>query len=212
KIPDLAITHSERDCVDIFFGDGKGGFKLAPGSPFTVSADDEFYTRSLDLIDLNEDGKVDIVTANHRRNSLASLLGNGRGEFLPGPTTTIPSEKEKFSFIHGDMFGDMDGDKHLDVVIVSGETDIIAKPGRVMLLHGDGKGAFKEKPSTSLPIPAGPRFVKLADVNGDQRLDIVTSHSTDQFSGTGQFSVLLNGGNDKFTPASGSPYNLDATP
>jgi hypothetical protein len=212
KIPDLAVTHSERDCLDIFFGDGKGGFKLAPGSPLTVSADNEFYTRSLDLIDINEDGKVDIVTANHRRNSFASLIGNGRGEFSSGPTTIIPSEEEKFSFIHGDMFGDLDGDKHLDLVIVSGETDFSAKPAHVRVLRGDGKGAFKEKPSTSLPVPAGPRFVKLADVNGDQRLDIVTSHSTDQYSGTGQFSVLLNGGNDKFTPASGSPYNLDATP
>lgn len=212
KIPDLAVTHSERDNVDIFFGDGKGGFKPAPGSPLTVSADSEFYTHSLDLIDLNEDGKQDIVTMNHRRNSFAALLGNGRGEFSPGPTTTIHSDEEKFSFVHGDLFGDLDGDKHLDLVIVSGKTDVIAKPGRVRVLYGDGKGVFKERSATSLSIPPGPRFVKLADVNGDQRLDIVTSHTTDQYSGTGQLSVLLNVGNDKFTPAPGSPYNLDATP
>lgn len=211
KIPDLVVTHSERDCVDIFFGNGQGGFRLAPGSPLTVSADGEFYVRSLNLIDLNEDGKLDIVTANHRRNIIAPLLGNGRGEFSLGPTTTIHSEEEKFSFVAGDLFGDLDGDKHLDLVIVSGEADFIAKPGRVRVLRGDGKGAFKETPSTSLPILAAPRFVKLADVNGDQRLDIVTSHGNDQFSGSGQLSVLLNGGNDKFTPASGSPCNLDAT-
>jgi hypothetical protein len=206
KIPDLAVTHSERDSVDIFFGDGKGGFKLAPGSPFTVSADDEFYTRSLDLIDLNEDGKLDIVTANHRRNTFATLLGNGRGEFSPGPITTIHSEEEKFSFVHGDMFGDLDGDKHLDLVIVSGNTDFIAKAGRVRVLRGDGKGAFKEIWATPISILTGPRFVRLADVNGDQRLDIVTSHSSDQLS------VLLNDGNGKFTPAPGSPYNLGDTP
>lgn len=212
KIPDLVVTHSERDCVDIFAGNGRGGFGLSPGSPLTVSADSEFYSRSVTLIDLNEDGKLDIVTANHRRNILATLMGNGRGEFLPGPTTTIHLERERFSFVAGDMFADLDGDKQLDLVIVSGEADFIAKPGRVRVLRGDGKGAFKETPSTSLPILAAPRFVKLADVNSDQRLDIVTSHGNDEFSGTGHLSVLLNGGNDKFTPALGSPYNLDAPP
>lgn len=204
KIPDLVVTHSERDCVDIFFGNGQGSFRLAPGSPLTVSADSEFYTRSLDLIDVNEDGKLDIVTANHRRKTFSTMLGNDRGEFSPGPTTTINSQEERFSFVSGDRFGDVDGDKHLDLVIVSGETGSNASQGRV--LSGDGKGAFKENPSTSLPVLAQPRFVKLADVNGDQRLDIVISHGNDQLS------VLLNGGNYKFTPAPGSPYKFDGPP
>jgi VCBS repeat protein len=206
KIPDLVVTHSERDCVDIFFGNGQGGFRLAPGSPLTVSAESQNYTRSIDLIDLNEDGKLDIATANHRRNTFSTMLGNGRGEFSPGPTTTIQSGEENFRYVAGDRFGDLDGDRHLDLVIVSGEADSSAGQGRVRVLHGDGKGAFKENPVTSLSILGAPRFVKLADVNGDQRLDIVTSHGSDQLS------VLLNGGNDRFTPAAGSPYNLDATP
>lgn len=204
KIPDLVVTHSERDCVDIYFGNGQGGFRLTPGSPLTVSADNEFYTRSLALIDLNEDGKLDIVTANHRRNTFSTMLGNGRGEFSPGKTTTIPSQEERFSFAAGDMFGDLDGDKHPDLVIVSGDPD--AGQGRVRALRGDGKGTFKENPSASLPILAGPRFVRLADVNGDRRLDIVISHVSDQLS------VLLNAGNGRFTPATGSPYNINATP
>lgn len=206
KIPDLIVTHSEADSVDIFFGDSKGGFKLASSSPVKVSADNEYYTRRLNLIDLNEDGKLDIVTANHRRNRLDTLLGNGRGDFSPGPTITIPSDDENFSYVDGDMFGDLDGDRHLDLVIVRNAADFIPPVGRVMVLHGDGKGAFKEKPSTAFSILAAPHFVSLADVNGDQRLDIVTSHSSDQLS------VLLNGGNNKFTPAAGSPYTLKVTP
>jgi hypothetical protein len=204
QIPDLVVTESERDHVDIFFGDGKGGFRPAPGSPLTVSADDAFYTRSLDLLDLNEDGKLDIVTANRRRNTFASMLGNGRGEFSPGPTITVSSEEGNSRFAAGDLFGDLDGDKHLDLVLVQGEPDSTAKPGRVWALRGDGKGAFEKSPAIALSIPAAPHFVRLADVNGDQRLDIVTSHSIDQIS------VMLNGGNGQFTPAPGSPYDLDA--
>jgi hypothetical protein len=206
KLTDLVVTHSDRDSVDIFFGDGKGGFKLAPNSPIKVSADETYYTRSLSLIDLNEDGKLDIVTANHRRTTLATLLGNGRGEFSPGPTITIPADAVTFSFSHGDLFGDLDGDKHLDLVIVSGEQDeVMLKPGRVRILRGDGKGTFKVDAASALTIPAGPVFVKLADINSDQRLDIVTSHNINRLS------VLLNSG-ATFKPAPGSPYVLNATP
>ena len=206
KIPDLVVTHSEKDCADIFLGNGQGGFRLAPGSPLTVSADGEFYTRSLDLIDINEDGNLDIVTANHRRNAFSCLLGNGHGEFSPGPTTTIQTEEVKFSFIAGDMFGDLNGDKHLDLVIVSGPTDLIESPGRVRVFYGDGKGNFRENLTISSRVPAQARFVKLADVNGDRRLDVVISH------GSYQISFLLNSGGDKLTPAKSSPYTVEGLP
>src|SRR5262249_3188706 len=148
KILDLVVTNSDRDNVDIFLGDGKGGFGLAPGSPFTASASVKFYSHSLYLVDINEDGKLDIVTANQRRNTFATLLGNGRGGFAPGPVTTLHSghsDQEHYAF----AFGDIDGDGHLDVVTVSGEKGSGFEPGVVTTLRGDGKGAFKntsEKP------------------------------------------------------------------
>ncbi len=134
-ILDLGVTNSDRDNVDIFLGNGKGGFSLAPGSPFTASAAVEFYTRSLHLVDLNGDGKLDIVTANHRRNSFATMFGNGRGGFTPGPTTTFHSGQDNYAF----AFGDIDGDGRLDIVVASGEMGDSADPGRVELQRGDGK-------------------------------------------------------------------------
>ena len=137
KILDLVVTRSEPNKIDIFFGNGRGGFSLAPGSPFTVSTATEFYTYSLQLVDLNEDGNLDIVTANNRRNTCASLLGNGRGGFAPGPTVTFPAGHNFYSF----AFGDVDGDGHLDIATASGEQGESAEPGRVTWLRGDGKGA-----------------------------------------------------------------------
>ncbi|HZS07992.1 MAG TPA: VCBS repeat-containing protein [Blastocatellia bacterium] len=198
KIPDLAVTCSDRDAVDILLGDGKGAFARAPASPFTVSAAAEFYTRSLQLVDLNEDGKLDVVTANHRRNTFATLLGNGRGGFSPGPTVTFRPGHDFYSF----AFGDVDGDGHLDVVTASGETGYSDEPGRVVWLRGDGRGAFKEASEAPLSVPPGPRSVTLADMNGDGRPDVVIGH------GSNQLSVLLNDGRGRFTPAPGSPCAL----
>jgi hypothetical protein len=198
KILDLAVSRSEPNKVDIFFGEGKGSFNLAPGSPFTVSAAPEKYTYGLQLVDLNEDGNLDIVTANNRRNTCASLLGNGRGGFAPGPIVTFPAGHSFYTF----AFDDVDGDRHLDIVIASGEQGESAEPGRVTWLRGDGKGAFKEMSAAPLSVPVGPRYLTLGDVNGDGRLDVVISHFSEQLS------VMLNNGQGKFTPAPASPYNL----
>jgi hypothetical protein len=200
NILDLGVTNSDRDAVDIFLGDGKGGFNRAAGSPFTVSAAVEFYTHSLNLVDLNEDGKLDIVTANHRRNSFATMFGDGRGGFSSGPVTTFQPGHDNYTF----AFGDVDGDGHLDAVVVSGENGDSLEPGQVTAFRGDGKGAFKRASEQSLSVPMGPHFVTLADVNNDQRLDIVISHRTNQLS------VLLNGGAGKFAHAAASPYDLGA--
>jgi VCBS repeat protein len=198
KILDLCVTNSDRDAVDIFLGDGKGGFNRAAGAPFTVSPAAEFNTHSLNLVDLNEDGKLDIVTANHRRNSFATMFGDGRGGFSSGPVTTFQPGHDNYTF----AFGDVDGDGHLDVVVVNGENGDSLEPGQVTAFRGDGKGAFKSASEKSLSVPMGPHFVTLADMNNDQRLDIVISHRSNQLS------VLLNGGAGKFAPAPAAPYDL----
>ena len=79
----------------------------------------------------------------------------------------------------------------------------MAAPGRVVILHGDGNGAFKNP--VEIPIPATPRYVTLGDVNGDQRLDIVLTHGGKE--GGNQLNVLLNQGDSKFAAA--APYDLD---
>ena len=92
--PDLVVTKSERDEVDVFLGDGKGGFTRGAGSPFADSPSSDFFTRSVDLLDVND------------RNVRASLLDDSpvfdhvrkdRIEALI-QRSSLPNSESKFLF------------------------------------------------------------------------------------------------------------------
>lgn len=196
RILDLVVTPGRSDIVDVLLGDGRGGFRPAPGSPFTVSrVVDTYNKRTLHLIDLNEDGNLDIATANGRlRNTVRTLLGDGRGGFTPGPIVTLDTRGDGFAL----AFGDVDGDRHLDVVNASRPDG----SGRLVVQLGDGRGAFRAVAGSAMRIAADPAAVALRDMDGDQRTDIVVGHSS------GQVSVFLNRGQGGFEPATGSPLEV----
>ena len=196
-LPDFCVAGGERNIVDIFLGDGSGKFTLAPGSPSIASTSAQFTTHGLQLEDINGDRKLDVIAMNTLQNTFYTLLGNGRGGFSPGPTSTFPAGEGRYAF----AFGDLDGDGNLDAVAASGNNEFI-EPGRVIMLRGDGKGAFKTASET--PIVTGPRYVTIGDVNSDGRPDLVLNHSSHQLS------VLLNQGSGKFAPAPALTYDLGA--
>ena len=199
RILDLGVTSSDPEVVDIFLGNGKGAFSRAPGSPFAANASKGFHPGSLHLVDINEDGKLDIVTANARSNTFGTLLGDGHGGFSPGPATNLDLDTGHDR--HWFALGDLDGDGHLDVAAVNGTVGESGR-GRVVVQRGDGKGVFKSAIGAALSVPSGAFCLRLADMDGDQRLDIVIGH------GGNDVTVLLNNGKGVFSPALGSPYNI----
>ena len=182
------ITGSERNAVDIFQGDGTGRFSLAPGSPVVVSVSPDFNTYALQLLDINEDGKADIITTSNKGNTFSTLTGNGRGGFAPRMSVTFPASEGRYAF----AFGDVDSDSHLDVVVANSGDPTSSDPSRVLILRGDGKGAFKTSDPVMTSVPSGPRYVAIGDMNGDQRPDLLLSYRN-------HISVLTNQGSGKFT-------------
>ena len=197
---DLVVTPGDRDLVDVLLGNGRGAFSRARGSPFTVTTHVEPYNkRTLQLVDINEDGNLDVVTANgRRRNSFGVLFGDGRGAFSHGPIVELDSGRDGYSL----AFGDLDGDGHLDVVSASRGSYDDTGPGRVVMQLGDGKGGFRRAGQSPLTIATGPRLIAIVDVNHDRRPDVAIAH------GTKQLSVLLNEGQGRFTSAPGFPIDL----
>ncbi len=129
--------------------------------------------------DLNEDGILDVVTANGASQDVSVLLGAGGGYLHPGV---------EYAARHGAMsmaLGDLNGDGHLDVVTANDESHDVA------VLYGNGDGTLQE-PRYRI-VGAGPQSVALKDLEGDGDLDVavVNYHSNDVV-------IILSHGNGSF--------------
>jgi FG-GAP-like repeat len=135
------------------------------------------------LVDINEDGHLDIV-ATHRmpgeQNSLHIWLGTGQGTFNEVPQTwSSPGYS-------GLAAGDINNDGHLDLVAVS-------HFHRIYTFLGDGTGRFTE---SFLETRDGYTAARLGDVNGDGYLDAVVLGS-----GKTGIEIYLGEGTGKWTLA-----------
>ncbi len=198
----VASRDDNREYIHIYLGNGKGGFSEVSSSPFTVSASIKTYKPSLHFVDINEDGKPDIVTANGRRNSIEILFGDGRGAGHitikrgdgKGAFTDAPGSP--LSVPPGPRFGtlaDVNGHQHLDIVLSHG------RDNHLSVLLNNGKGIFTPAPGSPYNIGAEAFAVVVADVNGDKRNDLVAA--------TVNSVTVLLGDSRGFVPAPGSPFS-----
>jgi FG-GAP-like repeat/PASTA domain len=146
--------------------------------------------------DLSGDGRPDIATANRRASSTTVLINRGDGSFGapvsyrtgPGPISTV--------------IGDLNGDGKADVVSANGSTDPSGLFGdwvdTVSVLFGRGDGTLRAKRDYRVrdPNSDGRGFVtlRIGDVNGDRKPDLVTADLGDDWSMT----VFVNGGKGTF--------------
>lgn len=191
---DLATTSHDSNDVVVLLGNGRGGFSPAPGSPFTALHGTRPHNHGLLLGDVNADAALDIITANQNDNSASVLLGNGRGGFAPAPGSPFPVGRRPYL----PALGDVNGDGHLDLVTPNfGGSD-------VTVLLGNGNGSFTPAPGSRYPVAKGPYFATFGDLNGDDKLDLITTHAD-----TNLITIMLGDAKGGFQQASGSPVDAE---
>jgi hypothetical protein len=132
--------------------------------------------------DVNEDGFLDLVVTASNQGGFSVYLGDGSGKVwkeitdpdgLPSGVDPEPGDTENAGWANRVLLADVDGDKHLDVVASYHSGPRVWR----------GTGTARWQPfSDGLPSPeAGGvyRALALGDVDGDGRVDLVTTNMLD---------------------------------
>jgi hypothetical protein len=198
---DVAVTSHDSYGVTLLTGDGKGGLAIAPASPFMMKQGQHPHTHGLALADINHDNKLDLITCNNADNDISLALGDGRGYFTR-VSQSLPVGPSPYPFATGDV----NNDGWLDIVATASATgpsrrEQLPLSRALTLLLSDGKGGLAPR---QLPLRTGePWFAAIADLNGDNRPDIVATHHEQN-----ALTVMIGDGHGGFTEANGSPFDF----
>lgn len=114
----------------------------------------------LQVGDINEDGRLDILAISPNDDSLSILYGGTQGSLNVGPVISTVSQGSA-------ELADFNGDGQLDIVSANG--------GALVVLLGAGDGTFTAGQSFSSPGAFGLSRPSTGDFNNDGVLDIVAS-------------------------------------
>lgn len=117
----------------------------------------------MQLMDLNGDGKRDMLSIDTTNGTLVRALGNGDGTFNVDTTYSFPSADGEMAF------GDFDGDGRIDGAAGSGIG------AAVKVVNGQPNGSFDSEDEVNFFVSAVPVSVATADFNGDGKLDLVSA-------------------------------------
>jgi hypothetical protein len=174
---DLITANSGANTVSVLLGTGGSAIwaNFSPQQTLTTGAS----PRSVAMGDVNNDGKLDLITANYDGSTVGVLLGSGNSTFQTQVTYASGTNPLAVTL------ADVNSDGKLDIIAANSEA------ASVSVLLGSGTGTFSTK--TDFTTGTTPSGVTLGDVNGDGRLDLITANY-----GSANASVLLSNGDGTF--------------
>jgi RHS repeat-associated protein len=166
---DLFVAVELARQVLFFKGRGDGTFDASVPTALTQSP------AGLQSADVNDDGKLDLVTLNSflsNENSVSVLLGNGNGTFQSPVNYPAGIQLSDLAL------GDVNGDRAPDIVVSSsvGSSNL-----SVLRNTNTGSGAFAA--AQPFPVKMSVSSLYLADFNRDTKLDVVLGGALCEWTG-----------------------------
>ena len=147
--------------------------------------------------DLNNDGRLDLVTANAGNNTVTALLGNADGTFQPA--TTSPTGTPADIWPQSLAVGDFNGDGKLDLATGNNDYYLTLGGHHVSILMGNGDGTFDSAAPLIVSPGMGSWFVATGDLNADNKVDLVVTDNAGKKSfGISKVRVHLGRGDGTF--------------
>jgi hypothetical protein len=141
--------------ISVLLGNGDGTFQEPVNYP-----SGGMLPTSVQIADMNLDGKPDIVVTNESF-GVSMLLGNGDGTFQPVVGVAGIAGPQRV------LVADLNHDGKPDLVVLSGSTEV---------LLGNGDGTFQPIVIYEGCIGCLTSSLAIADVNGDGKLDLLVSY------------------------------------
>ena len=190
----LICANRSDNTLTVLTNKGKGLFGF--NATYSVG-NPPFYSgpRCVIAADVNGDGYVDLISANHDGDTLTVLTNNinNIGYFGSNATYTVGGGPQCV------IAADVNGDGHVDLISAN-ELD-----NNLTVLTNNGHGRFVL--ASSPDVGSGPKSVVAADVNGDGHVDLISANGGDN-----TLSVLTNDGSSSFVLCSTLDMGADANP
>lgn len=160
------------------------GVYFVPTSPPTLPTG--MNPDSVDVGDVNDDGKVDIIVANYTSNDVSVFLGKGDGTYQTPLTFSVSPNPSSV------IVADFNNDCKLDIATSSYSSNNIC-----VLLNTGTNGANTVSFGAQIRSLSGTGIKALAqlDFNGDKNVDLISVNST-----SNNISLLLGKGDGTFGP------------
>lgn len=157
--PDVVRTYDYEGMVVAYASDQAGQFIL----PHILARTDTTLQADIDLIDMDEDGDLDLIVL---ADSLHLYTNQGGFQFVKTYSYFSP----QFDYNSRLKCNDLDGDGDVDILYTS--------LGAIRRLRNNGDNTFTQLPNIS-PLQFGARFGPLMDVDGDGDQDVLADDDGD---------------------------------